>query len=97
MRLIDHYHAAIAGLSVKEIKSVRARWHAATKLHCYLRWITSDPLPLPSVRRVHVDARDDTSETYPVTTVAFDPAFARFSDAELQEVYRLTKPRALLG
>ena len=93
MRLIDHYHNAIAGQPVKETKAIRSRWHQATKRHCHYRWLTSDPLPPPSVRRVHEDANDETSPTYPVTTVVFDPFFKLFSDEELEEVYRITKPR----
>lgn len=93
MKLIDYYEQSKIGLSAKDAKTNRTRWHQATKRHCNFRWLTSDPLPAPSVRRVYEDVKDDTSPTYQVTTIIFDPFFTRFPDAELEEVYRVTKTR----
>lgn len=93
MKLIDYYELSKLGLSAKDAKTNKTRWHQATKRHCNLRWLTSDPLPAPSVRRVQVNLGEDDSPTYQVTTIIFDPFFARFPDAELEEVYRATKTR----
>ena len=93
MKLIDYYTYEIAGKPLEEARAIRARWHHAAKRHCHFLWLTSDPLPPPSVRRVHEDVNNEDSSTYLVTTVVFDQSFKLFCDSELEEVYRVTKVR----
>lgn len=108
MTLIEIYRQDLVGANVKEARTARARWHVIAKRHCAMRWLTSDPIPPASVRRVHVISEksrrdaveaagdiDAATATYTVTMFIPDGFFSRFSDAEFVELYRLTKSRAV--
>ena len=81
MSLLEEYRRDMIGLNAKERKTRRVHWHRAAIRYLYMMALTSDPIPPLNIDR------------HGVTTAPFDRFFFRFPRTDLQELYRVTKPR----
>lgn len=101
MRLIDHYHADLAGLGDKAALATKRLWFRSVSRYLTLLDVTSDPILPHTSRTWHPSEKERADPTrpawvnqqYEITTLPVAAFFLNRDIGELEEVYRVTKDR----